>query len=149
MKTILAMTAAAALAGAAPGEGLEGLAWLAGTWVEETDGRWTEERWAPPRGGVMLGTSLSGRGDAATSYEFARIAVDGDGKVAFFASPGGQPPVGFRLVSQGAGEVVFENPANDYPVRIAYRREGDVLSAQIEGPGGADPMRWRYRRARD
>src|SRR5688572_31873174 len=34
-----------------------------------------------PRGGVMLGTSLTGKGGQASSYEFMRIAVDVDGKL--------------------------------------------------------------------
>ncbi len=125
---------------------IETLAWMSGDWAEEKDGRWTEERWSRPRGGVMLGTSLSGRGGEAGDYEFIRIAHDADGTLTYFASPRGAPPVPFRLTSGGAGEAVFENPRHDYPTRIVYRRQANVLTATISGPGGAKPMRWRYKR---
>jgi hypothetical protein len=94
----------------------------------------------------MLGTSLSGRGGTAASYEFMRIAADAEGRIAFWASPGGQPPVRFALVAASRFGAVFENPANDYPTRIEYRRSGNVLVATISGAGGANPRIWRYRR---
>lgn len=144
------MTAAAAvlLIGAAPGaERAEDLAWLAGTWLaEEADGSWTEERWATPRGGVMLGTSLSGKGGEAGWFEYMRIARGEGGRLAFHASPGGAPASAFPLVASAAREAVFENPAHDYPTRIVYRREGKVLSATIAGPGGAKARSWRFRK---
>src|SRR4051812_2069209 len=62
------------------------LGWLAGAWVEEKHGAWTEERWAPPRGGVMLGASLSGKGNRADDFEFTRIAADPNGTVDYWAS---------------------------------------------------------------
>lgn len=122
------------------------LAWMSGDWFEDKDGRWTEERWSRPRGGVMLGTSLGGRADEAGDYEFIRIAADAQGALTYFASHRGSAPVPFRLTSGGAGQAVFENPGHDYPTRIVYRRQGDVLTATISGPNGANPMSWRYRR---
>ena len=133
-------------AAAPPPQGVAALAWMSGDWAEEKEGRWTEERWSRPRGGVMLGTSLSGRGARAGEYEFIRIAADADGIPTYYASPRGAPPVPFRMTSSAAGSVIFENPGHDYPTRIAYRRTGNVLNATISGPGGANPMRWRYRR---
>jgi hypothetical protein len=151
MKAAVRLIAAWALMGSVPalaGDDIrvEDLAWLAGTWEARTGPSWTEERWAPPRGGVMLGTSLSGEGTAAQGYEFMRIAADAEGTIAFWGSPGGKPAVPFRLVSASKAELVFENPRHDYPTRIVYRREGAALTATISGPGGANAMRWRYRR---
>jgi hypothetical protein len=139
--------AAAALLGAAPPArpDVASLGWMSGRWVEERGGRWAEESWSEPRGGVMLGTGLSGKGGIADDYEYMRIARDAQG-VAFWGSPRGRPAVSFRLVSSGPNEVAFENPKHDYPTRIAYRREGGVLTATISGPGGAKAMSWRYRR---
>ena len=144
--------AAAAGAGAAPAKGRAGIdqaAWLAGHWTVETEGRWTEERWVRPRGGVMLGTSLSGKGAAASAFEFMRIAVDAHGRLVFWGAPDGKPAVPFQAVDGGGTYLAFENPAHDYPTRITYRREGEGLTATISGPGGANPMSWRYRRGRD
>jgi hypothetical protein len=142
------LIAAAALLMAAGPAGPDSAApgWLAGRWAVEKEGRWTEESWSEPRGGVMLGTGLSGRGGEARSYEFMRIAPGPDGELSFWGSPEGAPPVAFRLVSQSSRAVVFENPQHDFPTRIAYRREGDVLIATVSGPGGKGEQSWRYRR---
>ena len=151
MRLAAAAAAALLLIGAAPGASTtaEDLAWLAGVWVDEKpDGSWTEESWGRPRGGAMLGTSLAGKGDKAGWFEFMRIAPDEAGRLAFHASPGGAPASAFPLVGAGKREARFENPAHDYPTRIVYRRDGDVLLATISGPGGAKPQSWRFRRKR-
>lgn len=122
------------------------LGWMAGEWVEEKDGRWTEESWNAPRGGVMLGTNRSGKGERATGFEFMRIASNADGTLSFFGSPGGKPPVAFRLAGLENQSAVFENPAHDYPVTIRYWREGALLNAEVAGRDGANPMRWSFRR---
>lgn len=148
MKQWIVAAAAVLLTGAAPeAKRAEDLGWLAGSWVaEEAGGAWTEERWAKPRGGVMLGTSLSGKGGEAGWFEFMRIAADKDGGLAFHASPGGAPPSAFPLVASGPRQATFENPAHDYPTRIVYRREGKVLNATISGPGGTKQRSWRFRK---
>jgi hypothetical protein len=131
---------------AAPAGGVDHLGWISGPWVSESKGEWTEELWSAPRGGVLLGTNKSGKGSRATGYEFMRIAADGQGAISFWASPGGQKPVQFKLVSSGSSGAVFENPANDYPTRIAYLRSGNTLVATISGPNGARAMSWTFKR---
>ena len=148
MKGIVIFAAALFAEGPAPDEAAD-LAWLAGAWVSESGDRWTEERWSPPRGGTMLGMSLVGRGGKAGGFEFMRIAPDKDGRLAFWAMPDGAPASAFPLVAGGKGEAVFENPAHDYPTRITYARKGRVLTATIEGPGGANRKSWSFRRRGD
>jgi hypothetical protein len=114
--------------------------------VSDEGGRWTEERWAKPRGGVMLGTVLGGKGGGADNFEYMRIAPGGDGTLLYWASPRGKAAVPFRYERGPAGEAVFTNSANDYPQRIVYRRQGDVLSASISALDGSNPTRWSYRR---
>jgi hypothetical protein len=122
------------------------LAWLSGRWVSQERGRWTEETWSSGQGGMLLGTGQSGEGEFTREWEFMRIESDGQGRIVFWGSPMGAAPVAFPLVSKSANAVTFENPKHDYPTRIAYRRDGDVLTATISGPNGANPMTWRYRR---
>lgn len=161
---ILAMIAPAATALSAPtpvAQDVAALAWLSGDWEElKADGfhvmLWTVEHWGQPRGGVMLGTNLSGRridssftndvSDSARGYEFMRIARGSDGAISFHASPQGAPAVAFRLVRSGLAEAVFENPRNDYPQRIAYRRDGNLLHATISMIDGSKPTSWTFRR---
>ena len=144
-----ALALCAVLTAAAPPKAkVADLGWMAGSWASDSGSAWTEEHWMAPRGGVMLGTNRSGKGSAATGFEFMRIAQGADGTVSFWASPSGAPASAFPLTSLKPGEAVFENPAHDYPTRIVYRREGNRLIGAISGPGGKNPMRWTFERRR-
>lgn len=134
-------------AAATPARGVQDFGWMSGAWVSESKGEWVEEHWTSPRGGTLMGTNRTGKDEKVTGYEFMRIAPGADGTISFWASPSGQAPVAFRLVSSGPGEAAFENPANDYPTRIVYRRVGDVLSGTISGSDGKNPMSWTFRPA--
>ena len=146
MKSLLAAGLALLLVAASPAAKIDDFAWLAGQWVSEAEGRWTEESWAAPRGGVMLGHSRSGRGDALREFEFLRIAAGPDGVPAYIAQPGGRAPVAFTLVRYDATSATFENAAHDYPQRIAYARSGDTLTATISKIDGSKARSWTYRR---
>ena len=137
---------AALLVAASPAATVDDLGWLAGQWTSEADGRWTEESWTAPRGGVMLGHSRSGRGDTLREYEFIRIAAGDDGAIAYIAMPQGGAPVVFALVRHDGNSATFENAAHDYPQRIAYARDGDTLTATISAIDGSKARRWTYRR---
>lgn len=118
------------------------LRWLSGHWMQSAPGGgWAEEYWTEPRADLMLGTGLTGKGPEVKSFEFMRIQGD-----TFWGSPQGQPAVPFRLVEQQRNSVAFENPRHDYPTRISYRREGNMLIATTSGPGGSNPQTWRYRK---
>ena len=53
------------------------------------------------------------------------------------------------MTQMGDSSIVFENPANAYPSRILYRRDGDALVARIEGKrqGNDASEEWRFTRA--
>ena len=120
--------------------------WLVGGWgSQQPDGIWAEEWWTPAKGGVMLGAGRSGKGDRLEWWEHTRIERT-NGKLRFCALPKGQAGACFPATKVAAGEIVFENPGHDFPTRIAYRREGAHLTAEISGPGGANPQRWRFSR---
>ena len=146
MRAWLMAAALVAATAAAPATRVDDLGWLSGSWVSDTRQGWTEELWTAPRGGVMLGVNRSGKGERASGFEYMRIAADSAGRISFWASPQGAAAVPFRLVSSGPREAVFENPKNDYPTRIVYRRTGTTLAATISGPDGTRPMRWTFRR---
>jgi hypothetical protein len=136
------------LAAAAPAEGVSSMGWISGAWVErKADGAWTEEYWTPPRGGLMIGAGLTGKGDVVRHFEHMRIAKGSDGKIAFYGMPNGGPAVIFPLVKQSPDHIVFENPGHDYPQRVAYRRSGDRVIATVSLIDGSREGRWEYRRA--
>jgi hypothetical protein len=162
---LVAMAAVLACAGSGPAaaQDIAVLAWLSGDWEEvKPEGphvaSWTLEHWTRPRGGVMLGTNLSGRrtgnsfsadvGEVARGFEYMRIARGSDGVLAFHASPNGAPASAFPAIRAEPGMVVFENSAHDYPQRIVYRREGDALVATISLIDGSNPMSWNFRLVR-
>jgi hypothetical protein len=147
----MSILAAAALLGGDPPD-VQDLGWLAGCWEQRDGDRWTEECWTTPRGGMMLGSSRTGRGDAIVEWEALRIernADNGDGSVvrlAYFAAPGGGPWTIFAWSRHEGPGLTFYNAANDYPQRIRYWREGKELIAEIALEDGSKARRWRYRR---
>lgn len=125
---------------------LEDLAWLAGHWSAEEGGVLMEEHWTAPRGGVLLGLHRDVRleGNELLGFEYLRIVVDGEGVPSYVASPGGGSSTSFSLAELEERRVVFENLEHDFPQRVVYRREGDVLLARVEDAAGERGLQWRW-----
>lgn len=110
------------------------------------------ETWTDPRLNLMLGTSLTVRGGRA-GWELSRIAPVNPtpaAPLAYFAQPEGQPAAVFPVIVSGPSRVVFEQAADDdFPKRVVYERDGDVLNARIEGvlDGQERIIRWRFQKA--
>lgn len=119
--------------------------WMAGSWKMEQGATWADELWTDPRGGMMLGVARMGFGPQLQSWEIAQIRVKPDGRISLFAQPQGKPPTEFPLALVSDEAIEFANPANDYPQRIRYWRQGQLLMAEISRLDGSDVMRWNYR----
>jgi len=145
---IVALTAAALVQAQPAAARVEDLAWMAGRWESGSGESWTEEIWAAPRGGMIIGLSRSGQGERLGGFEFLRIEATDDGVATYVAQPGGGAPVGFRLVAREGTSAVFENRAHDYPQRIHYLRSGDRMTATVSLADGSRPMSWSFRLAR-
>jgi hypothetical protein len=129
---ILAATASAAEAPAKPT--IANLSWLAGTWSFERNGRVVTERWTPPSGGMMMGTSQTVVNNRTVEYEFVTLGANAAGDIIYLAKPSRQREAAFRLVSSSERSLVFENPEHDFPQRISYVLKDDgTLLAAIEG----------------
>lgn len=118
--------------------------WLAGAWRETKADSWTEEFWSAERGDLVLGAGRSGHGKKLASFEHMRIIRAKDGQPLFIAQPFGTPPTEFRLIASGPGMAEFTNPANDYPQRVKYWRDGRFLMAEISQLDGSRRQSWRY-----
>jgi hypothetical protein len=105
---------------------------MSGHWVGSADDVEMEEAWIEPNGGVMLGVHRDVTPGKSAIFEYLRIE-DRDGTVVYIASPMGRGATEFPLLLLGERVAVFENPDHDFPQRIIYRRNGDRLTAQIEG----------------
>ncbi len=141
------MSAAAVLAAvliqAAP-PAVPDMSWMAGYWLDCSGGREASETWSDPRGGLSVGhgVTLSREG---SWFEVSHIGPTPAG-FAYVAQPGGAPPTAFVMIENGPMRAVFANPENDFPTRVIYERQGDVLSARIEGEveGQARSMTWTF-----
>lgn len=118
--------------------------WMAGYWLSCADGAQTVESWIGAGGETLLGGNLSAGG-----YEFLRISTNESGQIVYYSMPGGRsPPTEFAMTSNTDQRAVFENPTHDFPKRIIYEREGDVMTARIDGgEGESQAMEWRFERA--
>ena len=146
---MIRMIAACVLAAAAGAraEGLQDLAWMAGSWMERKGGVDTEEHWLAPSGGLMIAMNRTVAQGKPTTFELLRIVMR-DGKPVYLSMPNGRPAVEFASVEQAATRIVFEDAGRDFPRRILYWREGDALMARIEGTIGGQPRakEWRFER---
>jgi len=100
------------------------LAWMAGDWQTDPNGRSTsDEHWARPAGGIMIGMSRTVAGNKLISFESLRIEQRGEA-IFYVASVKGRcPATDFKLTRLNAQEAVFENPDHDFPKRIIYRKK--------------------------
>jgi hypothetical protein len=66
--------------------------------------------------------------------------------VIYIASPRGVGTTEFSLITYAENCVVFDNLEHDFPQRIIYRRDGDRLTAQIEGEvdGKLESTQWTW-----
>lgn len=141
MRTLLALAALPLIAASPQAAPMP--EWMVGSWCTEAGDERTCERWGPPAGDVMLGTSQTVKGGRTVSFEFLRI-VAGETGPSYVAQPGGGAAVTFRAVAHGDRSITFANPDHDYPQRIRYWRDGEALVAEISLSDGGKAMRWRF-----
>jgi len=116
-----------------PARSVDQLAWISGCWGGRDTNRVYSEHWMKPEGGLMLGMSRTIVGGKATEFEFLQIRQQGT-DIFYIAKPSGQAEASFKLIQNSKQEVVFENPAHDFPQRIIYRLLPDgSMTARIEG----------------
>jgi hypothetical protein len=142
MKSVIAALLLLLGAGGAP---VAEPAWMAGEWIQTEGDSWVEEFWTGPRAGLMIGASRTGEGAKLTGWETMRIIREADGTLSFIAQPGGAPPSSFPMVSAGAREIVFANPAHDYPQKIRYWRDEAGLNAEISLMDGSKAQRFAFK----
>lgn len=144
---LLALMTPARAAGQDPA-GIDRVAWLQGCWEAVSETGSVEEQWTAPRGGSMVGLSRTVRENRLAAYELIVIRENGQ-QLVYQAHPSGQASATFLSRVIASDSVVFENPQHDFPQRIGYRRDGDRLTAWIEGnrDGQRRRSRFPYQRA--
>lgn len=143
-----ALCVAIAVGGAAAASdlsSLDGLRFLEGHWAGGSGRVEMEEIWIGPKGGVMLGLHRDVASGKQAFFEYLRIEHR-DGQVTYIASPRGVGTTGFALVALEGQRAVFENLEHDFPQRIIYQREGNRLTARVEGmvDGKFESKEWAW-----
>ena len=134
-RTVLVAGLIMTTAGAAaqPAATTADLAFMAGCWRLSAHGRTIDEHWLAPAGGSLMGVSRTVANGKTVEHEFLQIR-DLPGGLTYIANPSGQAEAQFKMASKTADEIVFENPAHDFPQRIRYKKVGaDRLEARVEG----------------
>lgn len=128
---------------------IDKVAWISGNWVGTRGASGTtsiEERWGPPLGGSMLGTSRTVSRERLSAFEYLRI-LERDGGLVYVAQPNGGTATEFVLTEVSETRAVFDNPRHDYPKRIVYELgDGGKLTATIGYMKGGTPGRYEFSR---
>lgn len=134
-----AFVACGAAAQQAP-KGVDSLAWLAGCWKSDGGEAGSNEHWLAPAGGTMMGVGRTVRNGKTVDHEFMRIFADEQGRLVFHAMPAGKAAAMFTAIAHDEGGITFENPRDEFPQRVIYRKAGpDKLAARIEGLRNGQP----------
>jgi hypothetical protein len=113
---------------------VDDLKWLTGCWASVGGETGSGEQWTIPAGNTLFGVSRTVHGGKTVAYEFMQIRSTENGEIEFIAKPSGQTGASFLMKSLTENEVVFENPAHDFPQRVIYRLKAPGnLEASIEG----------------
>jgi hypothetical protein len=111
---------------------LNQLAWLSGCWEGRQGESLLEEHWSKPEGESMLGFGRTIKNNKTVFYMFLQIRQGSEG-LNYIEQVDGKQPVQFRLTNQDPERLTFENPANDFPKKVTYQRQGLMLLTTIEG----------------
>jgi hypothetical protein len=116
------------------------LSWIMGEWKNDTDTAKTiYEIWRGTNTGELSGRGLAVTGTDTVVTEKLWIRPTDSGLFYIADVPHNEAPIWFKMTEVESTQVVFENPAHDFPKRISYRSIGeDSLHARISGSDAGD-----------
>jgi hypothetical protein len=114
----------------------EQMKWMAGTWKINTGSGSIVEQWHIANDSTLSGkSSFVKNGTDTIPQETIELAFrNGDWYyIPAVKNQNNNQPVSFKVILLKGSEFISENPAHDFPQRIAYRRIKNQLFASIEG----------------
>ena len=117
-------------------EAVENANWLIGRWENNSAEGNLSEFWAKANDSTLLGESYFVIKNDTVFGEKVELMQRSNDFIyeARVAKQNGEKPVPFKLTKSSETEMIWENPAHDYPNKIVYQRVGnDSLVAQIFG----------------
>ncbi len=115
---------------------IENAGWLTGLWENHYPEGKASEQWKKLNDSTLVGSSHFIAGGDTVSSESIRLEQHAEDLfyIPIVQGQNAGQPVSFKLTSSSAGQLVFENPAHDFPQKITYVRiSGDSLVAEISG----------------
>jgi hypothetical protein len=151
-KIILFLSAIAILASCKRGKEakapeIEKAAWLVGNWENKSPEGNLSEIWTKENDSVYHGQSYFVKSKDTLHFETISLTQVGD---AVYYTPtvigqNGNKPVVFKMTLMADRQMVFENPAHDYPQKITYTKiTNDSLVASISGIQQGKPSSEKY-----
>jgi len=116
--------------------------WFLGNWENKTPQGDLSENWIKTNDSVFNGESYFTKKND-TLFAETVVLSEKDGALLYTVTTKGQNgelPVAFKMTSATANQIVFENPAHDFPTKITYKLvHKDSLVAEISGLQGGKP----------
>lgn len=115
---------------------IENAGWLTGLWENLYPEGKASEKWDKLNDSTLVGSSHFIAGGDTVSAESIRLEQHGDDLfyIPIVRDQNAGQPVSFKLTSSSGDQLVFENPAHDFPQKITYARiSADSLVAEISG----------------
>ncbi len=112
------------------------LEWMVGVWKIQSPSGIMLEEWKITDDSTLTGRSIFVRNNADTVVQENIKLSKRNGEWYYIPTVANQndaQPVPFKIIFSKGMEFIAENPAHDFPQRIAYRRVQSQLFASIEG----------------
>lgn len=114
----------------------EQMKWILGVWKITTANGTIVESWRQLNDSTLQGKSafVKSNGDTIPQESIELAYRNGDWYyIPTVQGQNNNQPVSFKIIFLKGAEFISENPAHDFPQRIAYRRIKQQLFASIEG----------------
>lgn len=123
---------------------LSQLQWLIGTWENKTVRGSMYEQWTRTNENEFSGKSFMKKGSDTVVFENIRLVKENH--LLFYIpavkAQNGGLPIRFGLKVRSETQLVFENPAHDFPQIISYTKvNADSLVAEIAGTKNGQPRK--------
>ena len=112
---------------------LKKMEWLLGTWARTNSkpGKTSFETWSKKNDNEWTGVGVTLQGRDTSFVEKLRIVIE-KGHLYYVADvPENKKLVYFEMTAVTADGFVCENPTHDFPKKISYKMDGNVLRARI------------------
>ena len=121
--------------------------WLIGAWENKMPNGTLSENWEKENDSVFKGQSFFINGKD-TIHSESIVLLEQKGTLIYRPTVKGQnadKPVDFKLTTSTDKQLVFENPAHDFPQKISYTKiTNDSLVAEISGQQQGKPASEKF-----